>query len=61
MPRTLEDLQHIAARALAHHEQHAQSNREGTRDLRTPALSHGLNGNLDADSDNGHDFPFRVS
>lgn len=32
MPLSPEDLQHIAARTLAHYEQHAQSYWEGTRD-----------------------------
>ena len=32
MPLSTEDLQHIAARNLAHYEQHAQSYWEGTRD-----------------------------
>ncbi len=32
MPLSPEDLQHIAAGTLAHHEQHAQSYWEGTRD-----------------------------
>ena len=32
MPLSSEDLQHIAARTLAHYEQHAQSYWEGTRD-----------------------------
>ena len=32
MPLSPEDLQHIAARTLAHYEQHARSYWEGTRD-----------------------------
>ena len=32
MPLSPEDLQHIAARTLAHYEQHAQGYWEGTRD-----------------------------
>lgn len=32
MPLSSEDLQHVAARTLAHYEQHAQSYWEGTRD-----------------------------